>query len=390
VNAVAKLGSLRAALVAGLLASLFSSQRLANLPGEAGALSALQTWSVIAAAALFYAALFVVAFAIILRLSRRTSLILSCLALGSLILLFLLLYPHIGLPADASGFGDRDDALTLMGRAAASGSNPYGVVTYLGNPVSPLMGSVILGAPATFIAGSAGWMNPLILAGVGALALRRWDPRVVLLALVALATNAGFMEDYLLGGDAYTVPLLLATACFLLLNAREIPSRWGAVTVVVLGGLAGASRVTTLTVVVAIAIFCLVRRPVPDQRGPLLAMSALGLLLGVISAWMAGGLASWPFAGDVNATLRRAGFVLLLCVLIYLVRVWRRPSHESALTCFTSTAPLLAVSLAPILFQPSQMFRVWTYLVLGAPWAYEYLMVTWSSRFKASAYRIGD
>lgn len=82
-------------------------------------------------------------------------------AAGGLITLaitFAVMYPLANKHAPGSGYGhgsDQDDALNLAGRALLRGDPLYRQRTYVGNPISPLPGAVLLAVPFVVLGTSA-------------------------------------------------------------------------------------------------------------------------------------------------------------------------------------------------------------------------------------------
>jgi hypothetical protein len=181
--------------------------------------------------------LFYLGLALIQRLSSKVASACLIALIVGLGIAFVIVYPLLGAPTDDSGFGDRDDALTLMGDAVFSGENPFTAQTYLGNQVSPLLGAVIFAAPATVLAGSSAWMNLVLLIALGYVAWKFLPPRIGLALSLVVVTNVGFLEDFLLGGDAFLYPLAFAAVSWALLASNVNLSKPSVVGMVVVGGL---------------------------------------------------------------------------------------------------------------------------------------------------------
>ncbi len=117
---------------------------------------------------------------------------------------------------------DRDEALDLAVRELLAGRPPYRVVTQLGNPVSPLPGSLLLALPFVLL-GSSAYQN----LGWGALVLwilaRRAGASAALLGLVACFASLAFAQEWLFGGDLITVALASAGAIAAVGAAAEQP-----------------------------------------------------------------------------------------------------------------------------------------------------------------------
>ncbi len=376
------LHSMRLTLVLGALSSLCASQRLANGLGRSHVFSLGQIWLILAGAAVVYALIFSVSLVVIDRLSMDVARVLTVLVIVALVGLFCVVYPHFGLPTNSSGYGDRDDALTLMGRALVQGTNPYGVRTYLGDQVSPLLGSVLLTLPATLLTGSAAWVNPLILVVLGYVAIRILEPKVALMLALIFATNVGFLEDFLLGGDLYLVPLIFAVVVLALISQANF-SRWFVVLLVVLGGLTAAARANSLVLLVALVVFVVVKRP--SRSAEIGFVGLIGVGLGGLSLKLAGGLDSWPFTGEIDPLLRQASGLIAAVLVLALGVYWFRSRASDAVLLFARTAPWLAVSLVVFLAHPDALFRSWTYLAVGLPVAITAFQALFAERMRLTA-----
>jgi hypothetical protein len=354
-------------LIGAALTTLCASQRLANGLGRDSALSAAGVWSVFIVAICAYAALFFLGLALIQRLSSKAASALLISLIVGLAFAFVIVYPLLGAPTNDSGFGDRDDALTLMGNAVFSGENPFTVRTYLGNQVSPLLGAVIFAAPATVLAGSAAWMNLVLIIVLGYVAWKFLPPLVGLALSLVVATNVGFLEDFLLGGDAFLYPLALAVVSWALLNPSLRLSKPLVVGLVVVGGLLGASRANTLIVVIALLGYVVLSGFQAKHRWAIVTMAFISGCLGALSLQWAGGLDAWPFTGDVSSSVRYISAALTAIILLALASRWRKVTDVGTVQQWASTAPWLALSLLPLVVQPSALFRIWPYLAVGLP-----------------------
>ena len=354
-------------LIGAVLTTLCASQRLANGLGRDSALSAAGVWSVFIVSMCAYAVLFFLGLALIHRLSSKAASALLIALIVGLGIAFVIVYPLLGAPTDGSGFGDRDDALTLMGKALFSGENPFTVQTYLGGQVSPLLGAVIFAAPATVIAGSAAWMNLVLIIVLGYVAWKFLPPRIGLALSLVVVTNVGFLEDFLLGGDAFLYPLAFAAVSWALLHSTLNLSKPSVVGLVVIGGLLGASRANTLIVVIALLGYVVVSGFRTKHRWAIITMALISGGLGALSLQWAGGLDSWPFTGDVSSNVRQISEGVAVIILLILASRWRKPTDVGTVRKWASTAPWLALSLLPLVVQPSALFRMWPYLAVGLP-----------------------
>ncbi len=89
-----------------------------------------------------------------LPLTRRALLFLAGLTAMVVVLVVLLLYPQANNQSGIAG-SDSDDALNLAVRSVLAGHYPYSQTTYLGNPIAPLPGAVLLALPFVVLGSSA-------------------------------------------------------------------------------------------------------------------------------------------------------------------------------------------------------------------------------------------
>lgn len=90
------------------------------------------------------------------RISDRTFGVVIALGIAALAVVLLVIYPQINTSAMGTG-SDDDDALNIAARALLSGTYPYSEPTYLGNPVAPLPGAVLLAIPLVGLMGSSAY-----------------------------------------------------------------------------------------------------------------------------------------------------------------------------------------------------------------------------------------
>jgi hypothetical protein len=124
-----------------------------------------------------------------------------------------------------AGGSDRDEALNLAIGALLSGSYPYYERTYLGNPISPMPGSLLLGLPF-FLLGNSSYQNIFwlgafyfaagwVLAGTG---------RALALSAMVLLLSPVVLHEFLTGGDVLANSMFVV--CFLLLIVQGIRAGW--------------------------------------------------------------------------------------------------------------------------------------------------------------------
>lgn len=132
----------------------------------------------------------------------------------------------VGVPAalgDALGAGsDRANALDVALSRLADGRYPYAATTYVGNPITPLPGALLLAAPFWWLTGSAAWQNVawvLVLLAVVGGGRRAWPAATCAFTVVG---GLEVLREYLVGDDLVTgtVPALAATVWILRVAAR--------------------------------------------------------------------------------------------------------------------------------------------------------------------------
>lgn len=135
----------------------------------------------------------------------------------------------VGVPTglhDAMGVGsDRADALDVALTRLAGGQYPYTGTTYLGNPITPLPGALVLAAPFWLATGHAAGQNVvwlLVLLPVLNAGLR---PRARPTLLWGLAVFGGLevLREFLIGDDLVTsvIPAVAAVAWTLRVAAHR-------------------------------------------------------------------------------------------------------------------------------------------------------------------------
>ncbi len=196
------------------------------------------------------------------------------LALGTgiaLLLLFFVLYP-LADSGIVGGGSDRDDALNLGAREIVQGRCPYHVTTYLGNPLSPLPGGMLLALPFVMLGNSA-YQNFFWLGVFFLLAQRLLrDVRQALLLLWSLLVfSPVLLQQIVTGGDLPAQSIAVLTFLWLLLRA---PRRWKPVAALLLG-LGGAWRAHVLFL--APLVFAFLRQ----QVGGRAALGLVGIAGGV-------------------------------------------------------------------------------------------------------------
>lgn len=196
------------------------------------------------------------------------------LALGTgiaLLLLFFVLYP-LADSGIVGGGSDRDDALNLGVREIVQGRCPYHVTTYLGNPLSPLPGGMLLALPFVVLGNSAYqnffWLGVFFLL---ARSLLRDVRQALLLLWSLLIFSPVLLQQIVTGGDLPANSIAVLAFLWLLLRA---PQRWKPAAALLLGlGVAWRANVLFLVPLV----FAFLRQ----QVGGRAALGLVGIAGGV-------------------------------------------------------------------------------------------------------------
>lgn len=235
--------------------------------------------------------------------SRRAVDVCLVLFLVVLAVAFFAIYPI----ADAGivgGGSDSDDALDLAVGQMFAGVSPYARATYLGNPVTPLPGAILLAAPFVVLGSSAGQCLFWVVAFV--LLLGRWLSREI--ALGALVAMLGFAPvvwtNTLTGTDHLANAIYVAVFLFWVLRASSDPrSGFGWVVPAVVFGIALSSRTNFLLLVPV--VFATVAK----RSGARIAVATTATCLVVFAAVTApvlfgDGLAAIPLAAQRGKLLQ--------------------------------------------------------------------------------------
>ena len=261
----------------------------------------------------------------------------------------------LGFPAalgDAMGVGsDRADALDVALSRLAHGLYPYDGVTYLGNPITPLPGALLMAAPFVRLTGHAAWQNvawlvlllPVLNRGV------RLRPEPTLLwGLDRPRGTGGRSASSPIGDDLVTgaVPALVAAAWTL--SVARVPSP---ATVVAAGaalGLASCTRPHLALVVVVVA--AAVGVTAGWRRAVAVGVSASVVWVLLIVPFLVGGSARFSplhvaakITGDRSVTPGIVVVGLVAVVLLVVALAVVRPSSACGVGWFC----------AAVLFAPS-------------------------------------
>ncbi len=240
--------------------------------------------------------------------------------------LFLIIYPlsHSGRFGKGS---DRADALNVSIPRLLEGKNPYTVRTYLGNPVTPLPGALLLGAPFRELLRDAAYQNIfwVFMLFVLLSSVCRTRVEAFLVWVTFLFMCPALLLDVMTGGDFTVNAIYCAASTLWLLRALARPpdrsDRWRVPVLAAFWGVCLCSRPSYGVLVPFVAAYAL-------QRHGFRALGGVGLALGVVAALVLPIYLPAPqdfsplhIGGKLTATGRvtpallggAAGFALLLC-----------------------------------------------------------------------------
>lgn len=177
------------------------------------------------------------------HLSARVALLLAAMAIAIAAVAVAVVYPIADVHMPNAG-SDRDDALRDAANAVLSGRHPYEMPTYLGNPITPLPGALLLAAP--FVAAKAVWLQNIFWLGAFFILARHRlrDARQALLLLCLVMVTPGVAHETAVGGDLFTNGIYVAVALACVAGTVGQPARWPAVGAAAFLGIALASRLT--------------------------------------------------------------------------------------------------------------------------------------------------
>lgn len=361
------------AVVTGAVLALSSSARLGNALGrDDKPLGSLQVWLLLALAALIYTALVGATWNMLTRITDRRGTLVLIAVVGAAVAVFLVIYPRYGQPANASGYGDADDALNVLVDEITDGlrNDPYEQLTYLGNRLSPMIGGAVAALPFRVVLGSAAYQNPFWLVAAVIVLHRRWGGRVALGITFPVLMSLGFAEDYLLGGDYFASGIALGLGVYGFLAAVEHGHWWPWIAALPLGILS-ANRTTTLPVLALVAAVLFACRRLRASSGPLAL--ALVVNLALWTPWWLGRADDFPPIAHVAKlgppVARWLAFAIVLTSLGWVATGrWRRPDTGTPSERLAREGGILATGAAPaVVWSPIQLFRVVTYLWLVVP-----------------------
>lgn len=177
------------------------------------------------------------------------------------VLLFIVLFPLANGHTLGAG-SDRADALRIAASALVHGHYPYRALTYLGHPITPLPGAVLLAIPF-FLLGNVSLQNLLWLALF--LLFSQWFFRhrstAIISVLLLLGASAARLDDFVVGGDFLVNAMYVCAAAALVMAAHQGDRTvWMRIAAGVFLGLAIDSRPVYIVVVPLLVAYVLQRR----------------------------------------------------------------------------------------------------------------------------------
>jgi len=173
---------------------------------------------------------------------------LAGLTLGLLLVAFAIIYPIVD-SGIVGGGSDGDDALNLATRELLAGRYPYYPRTYLGNPISPMPGALLLAIPFVLLGNSAYqnffWL--LVFIVVMKSHWRDWRLALFLFWLV-LALSPAVLHSLLIGSDYIANSLYVLVLMLGVVTVTSQPSwpAWSRILLAVLLGIGLSSRANFL------------------------------------------------------------------------------------------------------------------------------------------------
>jgi hypothetical protein len=289
------------------------------------------------------------------------SVVVVCVA--ALVAIFVLGFP----PAYSGAMGvgsDRANALNVAVSRLADGLYPYDGTTYVGNPISPLPGALLMAASFVWLTGDAAWQNVAWLLLLLPLLNRGWRlrPRPTLLWGFAVIGGLEVLRECVIGDDLVSgaVPALAAVAWTL--AAARSGSTAGLVGAGAVLGVATCTRPhMVLVLVVAVAAVGVASG---WRRAGVVGVSASFAWVALVVPFLSAGLTRFSplhvaakVTGTRGITVGIVVTALVAAALLVVALALVRPSSERSVGWIC----------AAILFTPS-VLSLGRWLFAGPPW----------------------
>lgn len=220
------------------------------------------------------------------KVSERTANILAVVTFASIIALTLVVYPIANTGQFGSG-SDADDALIVAVGELLRGNYPYTPNTYLGNPISPMPGTVFLAIPFVII-GAIHLQNILWLA-VLFLVFRHYEKSSVsALGLIwaMIAFSPTLLQNMVTGADYVSNSIyVLALMWILMRTLSDGAEAWKSVIAAILLGVALSSR-STFMLIMPLFLSLLVQTSGWKQAVKYLSIAGVAFLAVTLPFWL--------------------------------------------------------------------------------------------------------
>lgn len=261
-------------------------------------------------------------------------------------LLFFVIFPIADSEEFASGGSDRDEAYDIAIKYLLAGEYPYGELTYLGGPITPLPGGFLLALPSYLIFGTSSGMSLIwipVAFAIMALSQKGTAGAVCFGVLPSLA----YWQDVVQGGDLIaTTFLAFAVASFAVRAIANSWATWIHYSLMVALGVVSTVRFTGLVFILAFALVASTivgwRRSIALSGVSLLASTSLWLPFAVVNAKDFSPLHTSTFLGGIIG-------LGLVAALLCAISFWY-VHHGGLLSPARDFAYLLVVSLFCISF----------------------------------------
>lgn len=278
---------------------------------------------------------------------------------GLVILAFAILHPlsHSG----RFGIGtDREDALNVSIDAIWRGQYPYRLRTYLGRPITPMPGALLLAMPFRLLAGTAAWQNLLWIPAFFILVFKYFDgrPRAVVFCLGCFLLQPAVMQDVVTGGDYIANFIYASIAVWLAYRALNDPSasRLSLLVRFAFLGVAIASRPPYAILPLILAVSAL-RKGIDPQRVCLAIAVTCAVAAALILPFYLydpAGFSPLHLANKVHLFPGAQWVLPALCVVIAVVAARRWPEEDQLFgVCCLALSPLFL----PMLVHATRLMR---------------------------------
>lgn len=274
---------------------------------------------------------------------------------------FCLIYPRLHSGGLHTG-SDRADALNVAIERFAEGKSPYRARTYLGNPITPMPGALLLAAPAHLAARDAAYQNLFWVAVLFAVCVAAAGMPGMLLWVTIVPLSLASLQDYVTGGDYVINAMYMAVATYLVLrfqgvfDEREANGRWFWPSVI-FWGIALCSR-PNYAVVAPFVLIVLARRMGWKRAVGAVGLAALVVVGLALPIYLRDPSGFSPLhVGDKLASPRHPGVSILaggFLVALATALAWRISSRAPQ-HVFTGAALCLALPVPFVIFHMRQM-----------------------------------